>query len=139
MHRSPPAAAWQIALILLVACLAPRATAADTIPPVQVLGPGFAVRELPLQLRNLNNLVFSPDGRLFALGYDGNVHQLRDTDGDGLEDASSLFWDNRGNEIPASIGVAWGPGGLYIASHGKVLHLRDKGDGTAELQTVTGG
>jgi hypothetical protein len=50
-------------------------------PPVQMLVPGFTVRELPVGLRNLNNLVYAPDGRLFALGYDGNVHQLADTDG----------------------------------------------------------
>ena len=126
-------------VLALVACLAPCAIAADAIPPVQVLAPGFSVRELPLRLRNLNNLVYAPDGRLFALGYDGNVHLLRDTDGDGLEDTSSLFWDNKGNEIPASIGMAWGPGGLYLASRGKILHLRDKGDGTGELLAITGG
>ncbi|MBL9201301.1 MAG: c-type cytochrome [Opitutaceae bacterium] len=113
--------------------------AADAIPPVQMLVPGFTVRELPVQLRNLNNLVYAPDGRLFALGYDGYVWQLKDTDGDGHEDAASAFWDNKGNEIPASIGMAWGPGGLYIASRGKILHLRDKGDGTSELLTITGG
>ena len=108
-------------------------------PPVQMLVPGFTVRELPVGLRNLNNLVYAPDGRLFALGYDGNVHQLADTDGDGLEDRATLFWNNSRNEIPPSIGMAWGPGGLYIASRGRILHLRDKGDGTSELQTVTGG
>ena len=108
-------------------------------PPVQVLVPGFTVRELPLALRNLNNLVYAPDGRLFALGYDGNVYQLKDTDGDGLEDASTLFFDNTRAVIPPSIGMAWGPGGLYLASRGRVIHLRDKGDGTAEMQTVTGG
>ena len=36
-------------------------------PLVQMLVPGFEVRELPVQLRNINNLVFAPDGRLFAL------------------------------------------------------------------------
>ena len=108
-------------------------------PPVQVLVPGFSVRELPVQLRNLNNLVYAPDGRLFALGYDGNVYQLTDTDGDGLEDRATLFFDNTSGEIPPSIGMAWGPGGLYLASRGRVIHLKDKGDGTAELQTVTGG
>ncbi|MBL9185943.1 MAG: c-type cytochrome [Opitutaceae bacterium] len=135
MKKSLP----RLVFSVLVACLASRVVAADAIPPVQVFVPGFTARELPLQLRNLNNLVYAPDGRLFALGYDGNVHQLRDTDGDGLEDSSSLFWDNKGSEIPASIGMAWGPGGLYIASRGKILHLRDKGDGTSELQTVTSG
>ena len=28
--------------------------------------------------------------------------------------------------------MAWGPGGLYIASRGRVIHLHDKGDGTAD-------
>jgi hypothetical protein len=54
-------------------------------PPVQVLVPGFTVRELPLEVKNINNLVFATDGRLFALCYDGNVLQLKDTNGDGLE------------------------------------------------------
>ena len=114
-------------------------------PPVQMLVPGFEVAELPIQLRNINNLVFSPDGRLFALGYDGNVHQLHDRDGDGLEESSTLFHDDRNNEIPESIGMAWGPGrgrkgeGLYIASRGRVFFLNDKGDGSCELQTATSG
>ena len=108
-------------------------------PVVQMLVPGFKVQELPLTLRNLNNLVYAPDGRLFALGYDGNVYQLKDTDGDGLEDVATFFFKNERGEIPPSIGMAWGPGGLYIASRGRIIHLRDKGDGTAELQTVTGG
>jgi len=108
-------------------------------PPVQMLVPGFTVQEVPVQLRNLNNLVYAPDGRLFALGYDGNVYQLADTDADGLEDSASLFFDNTKNAIPPSIGMAWGPGGLYIASRGRILHLRDKGDGTGELQTVSEG
>src|SRR4051794_30390901 len=57
-------------------------------PPVQMLVPGFTVRELPLELNNINNLVFAPDGRLFALCYDGNVLQLKDRDGDGLADTA---------------------------------------------------
>lgn len=111
----------------------------SNLPKVQMLVPGFTVRELPVQLRNINNLVFAPDGRLFALGYDGNVYQLKDTDGDGLEDSFTYFFKNERGEIPPSIGMTWGPGGLYIASRGRVIYLRDKGDGTAELQTVTGG
>jgi len=108
-------------------------------PPVQMLVPGFTVRELPLELNNLNNLVFAPDGRLFALGYDGNVFQLKDTNGDGLEDTAACFYRNDRNEIPPSVGMCWGPGGLYIASQGRVIRLRDQGDGTAELQTVASG
>src|SRR3954454_5283643 len=74
-------------------------------PPVQMLVPGFTVREVPLELNNINNLVFAPDGRLFALCYDGNVLQLKDTNGDGLEDTSTFFYKNDKNEIPPSIGM----------------------------------
>src|SRR3984957_7284580 len=114
-------------------------TGDTTMPPIQMLMPGFTVRELPLHLNNLNSLVYAPDGRLFALAYNGNVWQLKDTDGDGLEDTATLFYKNESNAIPPSIGMAWGPGGLYVASKGRVIRLRDKGDGTGELQTVTGG
>ncbi len=112
--------------------------AVSNAPLVQMLVPGFTVAELPLELNNLNNLVYAPDGRLFALGYDGNVHQLKDTNGDGLEDTATYFFKNETNQILPSIGMAWGPGGLYIASQKRILRLRDKGDGTAELETVTG-
>jgi putative heme-binding domain-containing protein len=108
-------------------------------PPIQMLVPGFTVRQLPLELNNINNLVYAPDGRLFALGYDGNVYQLKDTDGDGLEDTATYFYKNDHGEIPASVGMAWGPGGLYIASQHRVIRLRDKGDGTGEVETVTSG
>lgn len=115
-----------------------RAVAGDA-PVVQMLVPGFSVRELPVKLRNLNNLVYASDGRLFALGYDGYVWRLKDTDGDGVEDAATAFFDNAKGEIPPSIGMCWGPGGLYIASRGRIIHLRDKGDDTGELVTVTSG
>jgi putative heme-binding domain-containing protein len=108
-------------------------------PPVQMLVPGFTVRELPVPVNNVNNLVFAPDGRLFALCYDGNVLQLKDTNGDGLEDTATLFYQNDKSEILPSIGMGWGPGGLYIASQGRVIHLRDQGDGTSELEAVTSG
>src|SRR5436190_11831865 len=99
-------------------------------PAIQMLVPGFVVRELPLDLNNINNLVYAPDGGLFALCYDGNVLQLKDTDGDGLEDKATVFFDNKNNEILPSIGMAWGPGGLYIASQGRVIRLRDLRDGS---------
>ncbi len=129
---------------LLVVLFIGRA-AAETLPavtnppPVQMLVPGFTVRELPLQLNNINNLVYAPDGRLFALCYDGNILQLKDTDGDGLEDTATFFYENTTNEIHESIGAAWGPGGLYIASRGRVIRIKDKGDGTGDVETVTSG
>lgn len=130
----------------LVAAPIPRPLKVVENPPlVQMLVPGFEARELPVQLRNINNLVYAPDGRLFALGYDGYVYQLHDRNGDGLEDAATLFHDDRDNRIPESIGMTWGPGrsgkgaGLYIASRGRVFFLRDKGDGAGELETATTG
>jgi putative heme-binding domain-containing protein len=108
-------------------------------PPVQMLIPGFVVRELPLDLNNINCLVCAPDGRIFALCYDGNVLQLTATNHDGLEDSVSYFFKNDHRDLPPSIGMCWGPGGLYIASHGRVARLRDKGDGTGELETVATG
>ncbi|MEO6568881.1 MAG: c-type cytochrome [Opitutaceae bacterium] len=114
-------------------------TPMTNVPLVQMLVPGFSVRELPVKLKNINNLVYAPDGRLFALGYDGFVYQLKDTDGDGLEDTATNFHDNTRGEIPPSIGMAWGANGLYIASRGKVIHLKDKGDGTSELAIVASG
>ena len=111
----------------------------SNMPPIQMLMPGFTVRELPLHLNNLNSLVYAPDGRLFALAYNGNVWQLKDTDGDGLEDTATLFYKSESNSIPPSIGMAWGPGGLYIASKGRIIRLKDQGDGTGKLETVAGG
>ena len=114
--------------------------AVDNPPPIQMhLVPGFTVRELPLDLNNINCFAYAPDGRLFALGYDGNVFQLKDTDGDGLEDKADYFYKNDTNEIPASIGMCWGPGGLYIASQKRIIRLKDKGHGTGEVETVTSG
>lgn len=105
-------------------------------PPVQVLVPGFAVRELPVQLKNINNLVYAPDGRLFAFGYNGNVWQLADTDNDGIEDKATLFFDNSKGELLQTVGMAWGPGGLYIPIKGRIVRLRDTGKGHGELETV---
>jgi putative heme-binding domain-containing protein len=108
-------------------------------PPIKMLIPGFTVRELPLSLNNINSLVCSPDGRIFALAYDGNVFQLKASTAGGLEDTASYFFKNDRDQIPASVGMAWGPGGLYIASRGRVLRLRDKGDGTGEVETIASG
>ena len=64
---------------------------APPAPGVQLLVPGFTVRELPVKLTSLNNVEYAPDGRLFAGGYDGRFHLLRDTNGDGLEDKVETF------------------------------------------------
>lgn len=87
--------------------------------PLTMLAPGFEVRPLPVELTNLNNIEYGPDGTLTALGYDGRVHVLRDTDGDGLEDRSELVFDGEG-ELRAPIGMALAPEGVYVASKGRI-------------------
>ncbi|MBM3878100.1 MAG: LamG domain-containing protein, partial [Verrucomicrobia bacterium] len=78
--------------------------------PVQMLVPGFVVRELPLELKNINTLKYRADGKLYALGYNGQIWLLSDTDGDGLEDKAELFWDGLG-KLRGPIGMAVTPPG----------------------------
>ena len=100
-----------------------------------MLVPGFTVQELPVPLSNINNLRFAPDGRLTALGYSGHIWLLRDTDGDGLEDTATAFWDKPTLSVP--VGMAWSKDGLYVSSHGKVSLLRDTdGDGKADIEQI---
>ncbi|MGI8965843.1 MAG: DUF7133 domain-containing protein, partial [Limisphaerales bacterium] len=102
---------------------------------VHMLVPGFTVQELPIKISNINNLRFAPDGRLTALGYDGRIHLLRDSDHDGLEDQDELFWDQPTITVP--VGMCWSPEGLYVSSHGKVSLLRDtNGDGKADAEEI---
>src|ERR1700674_4260636 len=102
---------------------------------VHMLVPGFTVQELPVHLSNVNNLRFAPDGRLFALAYDGRIHVLRDSDGDGLEDTDELFWDKTTISVPVGMTIA--PEGVYVSSHGKVSLLRDTdGDGKADKEEI---
>ncbi|MDR3619485.1 MAG: ThuA domain-containing protein, partial [Paludisphaera borealis] len=114
----------------------------DDPPPFQTLAPGFSVRQSPLDLTNINNIRYRPDGKLVALAYNGNVYLLSDTDGDGLEDHASLFWDNQGR-IRAPIGMALTPPGyhlgegLFIASKGKCsLVVDENGDGRADREVI---
>src|SRR3954468_5338390 len=112
-----------LSFAVLVCCV--RGITATPDPAVvHMLVPGFTVQELPVRISNINNLRFAPDGRLFALGYDGRIHTLRDTDRDGLEDKDELFWDKPGLSVP--VGMALTPEGVYVSSHGKVSFLRDK-------------
>src|SRR6267143_1106736 len=96
-------------LVLMVTFGCGASVAAEGPVLGHVLAPGFTVRELPVRLSNLNNLRFAPNGRLFALGYDGRVHVLRDADGDGLEDTDKLFWDQPTLSVP--VGMALAPEG----------------------------
>lgn len=104
-----------------------------------MLVPGFTVRELPVKLSNINNLRFAPDGSLTALGYDGRIWSLKDTDGDGLEDSARAFWDKQALSVP--LGMAWSTHGLFVSSKGKVSLLKDtNGDGAADVEeTIASG
>lgn len=127
-------------------------------PPVQMLIPGFSVRELPVTLCNLNNLRYRADGKLYGLGYDGDIWLLSDSDGDELEETATRFFENRGRlrgpigmqVIPAGhallkveaqtgqpVSVPSQARGVVVASKGKVSALLDlDGDDIAEVERV---
>ena len=130
------------ALLLLAACT----IAAEPLPPVpdkqpeppfappdpathlRMLFPGFTVRELPVRLTALNNIEYAHDGRLFAGGYDGRFHLLRDTDNDGLEDKVDTFSPETSANYP--LGMAVKGGEPYAVLTDEVVRWRDtNGDG----------
>lgn len=110
-------------------------------PVVQMLAPGFTVKEVPVALKNLTGIRYRHDGKLVALGYDGRIFLVTDTDGDGLEDRAEVFWDAQ--PLRAPIGMALLPKGdkrgegVLVASKAKVSLLLDKDrDGRAEEEIV---
>ena len=110
-------------------------------PIVQMLVPGFLVEELPIQLRNQTNLRYRHDGKLVALGYDGRIHLVSDTDGDGREDTATVFWDK--SSLRGPIGMALLPKGdprgegVFVSSKGKVSLILDKDrDGVADEEII---
>ena len=137
-HRRNFLSACRIALLPLAAGLsASLSPAADSPrrPVAQMLVPGFTIRELPVKLTSLNNIEYAPDGRLFAGGYDGRYHVLRDTDGDGLEDKVDTFSDKPGPNYP--LGVAVKNGEPYFVLTSEVIRFRDRdGDGVPEIREV---
>jgi putative heme-binding domain-containing protein len=118
---------------LFTTCLAFALSVAGqtTNGPVQMFVPGFVVRELPLELSNQNNVEYAPDGRLFAAGYDGRIHLLRDTDGDGLEDSITTFGEQTGGDYP--LGLVVRGDSVYVMFRGEVARFRDtNGDGVPD-------
>jgi putative heme-binding domain-containing protein len=111
--------------------------AAESAPVM--LMPGFVVRELPVKLTSLNNVEYAPDGRLFAAGYDGRFHLLRDTDGDGLEDKVITFSPATSADYP--LGMVVKDGEPHIVLTDAVVRFRDTdGDGVPDKrETVVKG
>jgi putative heme-binding domain-containing protein len=110
-------------------------------PPVQMLVPGFSVSELPVKLTNRNNLRYRHDGKLVALGYDGTIHLLTDTNGDGLEDKAEVFWDKPTMRGPVGIALTKKDDprgdGVFVPSKGKVSLILDKDrDGKADEEII---
>ena len=111
---------------------------AENPPAIQMLIPGFRVSEIPVELTNVNSIRFREDGKLVALGYNGDVHLLSDANGDGLEDHAEVFYKNQGS-LRGPIGIALTPPGyakgrgLFVPSKGKVSLIVDTdGDDRAD-------
>ncbi|MCA9190536.1 MAG: ThuA domain-containing protein [Planctomycetales bacterium] len=130
-----------------------RLLVVENLPAVQMLVPGFTVDTLPLNLTNQNNLRYRNDGKLITLGYDGNMWIAWDSDGDGREDTTNQFFNNRA-ALRGPIGMAiipeghkllvrrdnYSPGktwGVVVASKGKVSAIiDDDGDDRADAEEV---
>ncbi|HEY2762117.1 MAG TPA: hypothetical protein VGI75_15270, partial [Pirellulales bacterium] len=115
-------------------------------PPVQVFSPGFTVRQLPVDLTNINNVKYRADGTLIAQAYDGKIWLLRDTDSDGLEDKAELFWDNpSGLRSPIGMditppGYKLGNGVFVVGKTHCALVVDTDGDDRADKETeIVGG
>jgi putative heme-binding domain-containing protein len=111
-------------------------------PALQMFMPGFSVRELPVELPNVNNIKYRADGKLVALGYDGDIHLLSASKTPGLEDRVERFWENKGR-LQSPIGMALTPpgyalgDGVFVASKGKISLILDADrDGKAEKEIV---
>ena len=109
-------------------------------PSVQMFLPGFVVKQLMVDLPNINNVLYRDDGALVTVGYDGNIHLLTDTDGDGVEDRAELFWENKGSLI-SPVGMALTRPddprgrGVYVASKSKCALIVDTdGDRRADQE-----
>ena len=80
-------------------------------------------------------LAFDDAGHLFVASFDGTIHRLQDSDGDGRADQDSIHY--RGLSTP--LGLAFRPGtqDLYVSDQGRILILKDgDGDGVVD-ETIT--
>ena len=102
-------------------------------PRAEALIPGINIQRLPVHLTNINSVEYGPDGRLYAAGYDGRIHVLTDSNGDGLEDKAELYWSKPG-DLLTPVGILPTNDGVYVAVRGKIVLLRDtSGNGLADV------
>ncbi|QDU47891.1 DUF7133 domain-containing protein [Gimesia panareensis] len=129
-----------VVILLLMVLRGPVLECQGREPQIKALVPGLQVQRIPVQLTNINSLEYGPDGRLYAAGYDGRVHVLTDTDGDGVEDQADLFWSKAG-DLLTPVGILPTKEGVYLAVRGKIALLKDTdGDGAADVsETVVSG
>lgn len=98
--------------------------------------PGFTVHELPVRVTNLNNIEYTADGRLYAAGYDGRIHTLIDSDGDGLEDTAKVFFDGKG-DYDTPMGMVIANDSVYLTLRRRIERFVDTdGDGVSDKNEV---
>jgi hypothetical protein len=96
---------------------------------------------LPVDLSNINNVRYRPDGKLLAVGYDGNIWLLSDTNGDGIEDKAEPWWNKE--SLRAPIGAAltppnYGKGdGIFVSAKDKLVLIVDTNKDDRADQEIT--
>lgn len=100
--------------------------------PGATVPPGFSFK-LFADLYRPTSLAFDTNGRLYATSFDGTIHILQDTSGDGRADSDTLF--ARGFNTALGITLHPNTGDVYISDMGRITRLQDSsGDGTADVR-----
>ena len=121
---------------------ASRSSPSPTRRRCRCSSPASSVKQLPVDLPNINNVRYRPDGKLVALAYNGDIYLLSDSNGDGTGGQGRAVLGEQGR--PARpIGMALTPPGyprgegVFVASKGKVSLIVDTdGDGKADKEIV---
>jgi putative heme-binding domain-containing protein len=100
-----------------------------------MMGPGFSVEPLSFDVTNVNDLAYDDQGRLWLLGYDGRIHIATDTDGDGLEETLTTYWNKPGIKSPLAMILK--PSGVLVSGMGKIVGIEDTNrDGRGDQEIV---
>ncbi len=103
---------------------------------IQMHGPWAPVR-LPLdkgvKVWNPTAVVVGPGGRIYAANYTGEIYSLSDTDGDGLEDTTTLFCDVKKDKLRYPTCMAFRGRDLYVGTTQEIrIYTDTNGDGVAD-------